>query len=270
MRRDLAGLGVLLTGASRGIGRCTAERLARAGCRLALTARSADDLEHVAQTVRALGAEVHTIRADLTAAADRERLVSEAVAKLGGLDVLVNNAGTCSFGEFATSSEDVLRTIMEINFFVPAELVRLCLPHLTRSARRPAVVNIASICGRRGIPSMSEHCASKFAVAGFTEAMRGELARFGIDAIMLVPGLVRTDDLDKHLLRNEGQIELNWSTAQPPERVARGVERALRNGWAETVVGWMALQVHRGQRILPWLIESIMQKKVRSFARKKL
>src|SRR5947209_17414188 len=143
MRRKLRGKAILLPGASRGIGRCVAERLAREGGRLALTARSAAELGELAQQLRASRVETHPIPADLTLPADRERLVDAAVEKLGGLDVLINNAGLCSFGEFATSSEEILRRIMEINFFAPAELIRLCLPHLARSRERPAVVNVA-------------------------------------------------------------------------------------------------------------------------------
>ena len=145
MRRDVRGRVVLVTGASRGIGRRLAERLARLGARLALTARSADDLATVSATCRALGADCETFPGDLTKPEDRERIVSETVARFGRLDVLVNCAGVCSFGEFGTSSEEIVRRVLEVNFFAPAELIRVAAPHLTRSfetARdgwRPAV-----------------------------------------------------------------------------------------------------------------------------------
>src|SRR5438034_11443072 len=98
---DVRGRVVLVTGASRGIGRRVAVRLARRRARLAITARSADDLATLAAEVRAAGAECETVPADLTDAADRERLVAAVAARFGGLDVLVNCAGGCSFGEFA-------------------------------------------------------------------------------------------------------------------------------------------------------------------------
>ena len=94
--------------------------------------------------------------------------------------MLVNCAGVCSFGEFSTSSEEIVRKVLEVNFFAPAEMIRVAAPYLTRSfenARdgwRPAIVNVASICGRWGIPSMSEHCASKHAFVGLTESLRAE------------------------------------------------------------------------------------------------
>jgi short-subunit dehydrogenase len=262
MSRSLRGKAILLTGGSRGIGRCVARVLAGYGCRLALAARSQDDLDKVVAELRSSGAEVFALAGDLTSSSDRERIVETAVQKLGGLDVLINNAGTCSFGEFSTSSEEVLRQIMAINFFTPAELIRLCLPHLANSRGRPVIVNIASICGRRGIPSFPEHCASKFALVGLTEALRAEFARFDVDVLLVVPGLARVDDFEKHLLRNEGRIYINWKRAQTPETVAFGIVRALRRNWKETVIGWLALQVHRLSRVWPSLVDGIMIRKV--------
>src|SRR5207248_4209196 len=119
--------------------------------------------------------------------------------------------------------------VLEVNFFAQAETIRLCQPLLARSARegpgdwRSAVVNVASICGRWGIPSMSEHCASKHALVGLTEALRGEFERFGIDVLLVLPGLVRSDVLNRHLLRNEGKIYLDFEGAQLPDGVAKDV-----------------------------------------------
>jgi short-subunit dehydrogenase len=188
------------------------------------------------------------------------------VEKLGGLDVLINNAGTCSFGEFISSSEQVLRLLMETNFFSPVELTRLCLPHLMKSVHRPAIVNIASICGRRGFPSFPEHSASKFALAGITEALRCEFARFDVDVLLVVPGLAKVRDFDKHLLRNEGRIHIDWQRVQSPEKVARGIVRALRWNWRETVIGWLAMQIHRLQRVWPSMMDGILIRKVRKFS----
>lgn len=266
MRRNLKGKAILLTGASRGIGRHLARILGDYGARLALTARSESSLKELETELRSKGVEAHAIPADITSPTDRERLVQTAVDSLGCLDVLINNAGTASFGEFSTSSEEVLRQIMEINFYAPVELIRLTLPHLAKSPNQPAVVNVASICGRRGIPSFPEHCASKFALVGLTEALRAEFVRFDVDTILMVPGTVQVSDRDKHLLRNEGKIFLNWEKAQSQERVARGIVKALRWNWRETVIGWTALQVHRLQRVFPWMMEMILARKVRKFA----
>jgi short-subunit dehydrogenase len=274
MRRDVRGRTVLVTGASRGIGKRVAERLAQLGARLAITARSGEDIAKLAGDLRANGAEVEAIPADLTDPADRERLVNATVARFGGLDVLLNCAGVCSFGEFSTSTEAVVRRVLEVNFFAPVEMIRLCQPHLTRSAElardgwKPAVLNLASICGRWGIPSMSEHCASKHAFVGLTEALRGEFERFGIDVLLVLPGLVRSDDLNRHLLRNEGKIHLNFEGAQPPDEVADSVVRSLLRNRTEAAVGFVSWWVWMTRRLFPRAVRFFIQRKVWRYARR--
>ena len=274
MRRSVRGRVVLVTGASRGIGRRIAERLAKQGAILALTARSADDLNKLAADLKARGAEAEAFPGDLTNPDDRERIVSGVVARFGRLDVLMNCAGVCSFGEFATSSEEIARKVLEVNFFAPVEMIRLAAPHLTRSfatARdgwRPAIVNVASICGRWGIPSMSEHCASKHAFVSMTEALRAEFVRFGIDVLLVLPGLVRSDDLQKHLLRNDGKIHLNFAGAQPSDEVADAVVRSLLTNRAEKAVGFASWWVWFGKRMFPRGVRFFMQRKVWKYARR--
>ncbi len=274
MRRDLTGRIVLVTGSSRGIGRRVAERLGRHGVRLAVTARSAGELASLAKRIREGGTEVECYPADLTDPAAREGLIRDVVARFGGLDVLVNCAGVASFGEFATSTEGILRRVMEVNFFVPAELIRLAQPHLLQSALkgppgwRPAVVNVASICGRCGIPSLSEHCGSKHALVGLTEALRSEFARFDIDVLLVLPGVVRSDDLNRHLLRNEGKIYLNFEGAQRPESVAAGVVRSLVRNRTEAAVGFVSWWVWFGKRFFPRVPRWVMHWKARRWARR--
>src|SRR5205823_5905781 len=136
--------------------------------------------------------EAIAIPADITREEDRNRLLQTAGARFGGLDVLINNAGVASFGHFADSSEEVLRQIMEVNFFAPVELMRKAIPIL-RQGRQPAFVNVSSMCGRRGLPAWPEYSASKYALCGMTEALRGEMARFDIDVLLVLPGLTRSD-----------------------------------------------------------------------------
>lgn len=274
MRRDVRGRVVLITGASRGIGRRVAERLAKLGARLALTARSADDLAKLAGELRASGADAEAFPADVTSPEDREQLLDRVVARFGALDVLINCAGVCSFGEFGTSTEAIARQVLEVNFFAAAELIRVAQPHLLRSSEtardgwRPAVVNVASICGRWGIPSLSEHCASKHALVGLTESLRGEFERYGIDVLLVLPGLVRSDDLNRHLLRNEGKIHLDFAGAQPPDEVAAAVVRSLLRNRTEAAVGFVSWWVWLGRRLFPRGVRFFMQRKVWKFARR--
>lgn len=274
MRRELRGRTVLITGASRGIGRRAAERLAKLGARLALTARSAEDLAKIVGACRALGAEAEAFAGDLTKPEDRERIVTGAVNRFGGLDVLINCAGVCSFGEFSTSTEEIVRKVMEVNYFAQAEMIRVAHPHLLRSSEqakngwRPAVVNVASICGRWGIPSLPEHCASKHAFVGLTESLRGEFERYGIDVCLVLPGLVRSDDLNRHLLRNDGKIYLDFEGAQPSDEVADDVVKSLVKNRGEATSGWVSYGVWLGRRLFPRAVRFFMQRKVWKYAKR--
>jgi short-subunit dehydrogenase len=258
--RDLAGRRVLLTGASSGIGRCLAEQLVEQGARVAAAARSQDILAELARSLAGRG-EVVPVAGDVTVESDRRRMIDTAAARLGGLDVLINNAGIASWAHFTDSSEEILRQIMEVNFFAPAELIRLAIPHLTEG-QQPAVVNVASMCGRRGMPAWSEYSASKFALCGLTEALRGELARFDIDVLLIVPGLTRSD-FSKHLLKSEGRMKIDFSRGMPPEQVAAAIVKSLRKNKTETVLGRDARWILRVHKFFPRLVDYLSARRVK-------
>jgi short-subunit dehydrogenase len=261
MKRDLKGRRVLLTGASSGIGRCLAEQLALAGARVVLVARSADKLDRLVESLTARGAKAVAVAADITSAPDRQRALDAARQNFDGLDVLINNAGVGSFGHFIDGTESILRQVMEVNFFAPAELIRLAIPILAQG-RQPAIVNVTSMCGRRGIPAWSEYSASKFALCGLSEALRAELVRFGIDVLVIVPSRTRSE-LDRHLLRNTGKMPMRFDKGMPPERVAAGIARALVKNYAETVLGGEAKWMLRLNRWLPGVVDRLIARRVR-------
>ena len=263
MARTLQGTRMLITGASSGIGRRLAEQAVHAGARVALVARSTERIEELARTLAGVpGADVLAITADVTVEADRSRMLAAAAERFDGLDVLVNNAGIASFGHFTSSSEEVLRQVMEVNFFAPAELIRQAIPLLTQG-RQPAIVNVSSMCGRRGVPAWPEYSASKFALCGLTEALRGEMARFGIDVLLIVPGLTSTS-LQANMLHNTGRMKIGFDKGQPPETVAAGILRSLCKNRTETVLGWEANWILRINRFLPRLLDRLMARRVRA------
>ncbi len=261
MARELRGRRVLITGATGGIGHCLAEQGALAGTRLALAGRSQEALDALAGKLRQTGAEAHAIQADVSIDADRKRLIETATQCLGGLDVLVNNAGIAAWGHFATSTEAVLRQIMEVNFFAPVELIRQALPILERG-HQPAVVNVASMCGRRGMPAWPEYSTSKFALCGISEALRGELVRYDIDLLLIVPGLTKTD-LQKKMLRSEGKAKIEYDKGMPPEQVAARILKTIRSGGFETVIGSDAKWMLRFNRFLPRLLDWLIGRRIK-------
>ncbi len=257
-RLDLRGARVLLTGASSGIGAALALRLAGEGARLVLASRGRERLEELAARIRERGGEATPVPADVADAAQRARLVGEAVAALGGLDVLINNAGVGAMGWFAEASAERLRRIFEVNFFAAVELTRLALPHLRRG-RQPMLVNVSSVVGRRGLPGGAEYAASKFALTGWSESIRPELAREGIHVLVVTPGTIATEFKDNLL---EKRFLLSWQTRRgmSADRCARQVVSAMRRRKNEVVITTGARLLLWLNRLSPRLVDFLMER----------
>ena len=216
---------VLITGASSGIGRALAIELARGKSQMVLVARRREALDRVVEDVVSAGGDAVSVPGDVTSKDIRVAALEAAEQRFGGLDVLVNNAGISAWGRFAEAGEDRLRRIMEVNFFALAEMTRQALPLVSRG-ERPLVINISSILGHRGIPYQVEYCASKFAVRGFSEALRPELKRLGIDLLVVSPGTTDSEFFE-HLLENSGEMPWGRQPGVSPDYVAKRVVRAI-------------------------------------------
>jgi short-subunit dehydrogenase len=261
MVRELTGKRAILTGASGGIGRATAEALVKAGVRVALASRNGSAIEELAQRLRQLGGEAIAIPCDVTKPEDRQRLVQTVVERFGGLDLLINNAGIGSWGHFATSTPEIMRQVMEVNFFGPVELTRLAMPHLMKG-NQPAVVNVTSMCGRKGMPAWPEYSASKFALVGMSEAWRGEFARFDVDVITIVPGMTDSG-FRNNWLRTDGKADLKFEEGMKSEDVAAGILDAIRHNRREVVLGREARRLLRFNRFFPRLTNWMIARRVR-------
>ncbi len=258
MKRDLKAKRVIVTGASSGIGRAVASAMARAGAKVALVSRSQEKLTALASELA--DCEVMALAADITVEADRRRVVDAVAARWGGLDLLVNIAGIAAWGHFQTSTEAVNRSILETNFFAPAELIRAAVPHLTKGVQ-PAIVNLTSMCGRRGMPAWPEYSASKFALAGLTEALRGEMARYGIDVIHVVPGLTKTG-LTQNMLRSEGRVKIPFENGMDPEYVAEQVIKAICRNKTEVILGGEAWKIIKLNKWSPRMLNRLIANRV--------
>ena len=257
-KRRLTDRRALVTGASSGIGRALALELARKGVDVVLLARREDRLADIAQQISQLGRRAVCIAGDVTDATVRERALAAARDQLGGLDILVNNAGVAAHGRFAEADPGRVRPIMEVNFFAPVEFMRESLP-LLREGVQPIIVNIGSILGRRGSPHKSEYSASKFAIHGFSEAVRPELARLGIEVLVVAAGPTETEHFDVLL---EGTAKLPWGNPprQAADDVARTIVRAIEHSRHEIVTGWRGRALLLLNRIAPRLVDRIMSR----------
>ncbi|CAN5324678.1 SDR family oxidoreductase [soil metagenome] len=257
MRRTLETKRIIVTGAGSGIGRALAAALVRAGAKVALASRNAGRLQ---QLQAELGSNALAVPTDITNPDDRVRLIKTVADTWGGLDVLANVAGIAAWGHFATSTEAINRAILETNFFAPVELIRLAVPHLTKGVQ-PLVVNLTSMTGRRGMPAWPEYSASKAALVGLSEALRGELCRFGIDILTVVPGLTKTD-LQTNMLRNEGRVEIPYDTGMDADAVAASILTAIRRDKTEVVLGSDAKKILALNKWAPRLLNRLIARRV--------
>jgi short-subunit dehydrogenase len=220
----------VVTGASSGIGEATARRLDRDGFRLLLVARRKDRLERLAGSL----ADAAVLAVDLTDDDAPARVASRVEDEWGRLDLLVNNAGTASraaFGDEQGGYGNVRRT-MALNFDAVVRLTEALLPILRRSAPS-AIVNISSIAGRVGLPRSGAYNASKFALTGWTEALRFEEARHGVHVGLVLPGFIATEGFPQDALLSRATTRWMVST---PEKVADTIVRVGRRRKAERSV----------------------------------
>jgi NAD(P)-dependent dehydrogenase (short-subunit alcohol dehydrogenase family) len=217
---------VLITGASSGIGRAAAVRLAGLGARTILAARTARALDEVCAAITAKGGQAVAVPTDVSDAAQCQRAVTVAVERFGGLDILINSAGLSLRGYFEGTALDVLERVMRVNFFGTLYATHCALPHI--KASRGSLVAISSLTGKRGIPSYALYGASKSAIQGLYESLRLELAPDGVHVGVLAPAYVDTP-LREHVLGPDGQP---WPNPPPPPfriwPVQKCVDRLIR------------------------------------------
>jgi short-subunit dehydrogenase len=268
-RRSIAGSRMLITGASQGIGRALALEAVAQGAKVLAAARNTELLQDLAAACPSRGMSAAnpgggclvTVAADVTSPDDRQKMVQAAQDAFGGLDILVNNAGIGATGHFADVSFEHLRKIFEVNFFGLTETTRAFLPML-KKGNKPAVVNISSIAGKRGIPARSHYSSSKFAVQGFSEAIRAELAKDGIDVLVISPGLTQTN-FSKNMLEQKAKLQLDHMRGMSSEDVARATLKAIARGKNELTLSFKGKLLVLVARLFPWLVDLVTKKKVR-------
>ncbi len=260
-RRTFEGARVLVTGASQGIGRSLALAAARRGAKVLATARNDALLADLAEDAKSEGFPIKTLKADVISPADRLAMIGAMTERFGGLDILINNAGIGATGHFAEANEDRLRSIFEVNFFGLAEITRLAVPVLKQGIN-PAVVNISSVVGRRAIPGRSEYSASKFAVQGLSEALRGELAKDGIDVLLINPGLTQTN-FSENMLERKSLLKVDHMRGMTADQVAEATIHAVERGKNEVTFTFKARMLILVNRFFPRLVDWIVIRKVK-------
>jgi len=247
-----------VTGGAGGIGGAIADELLARGAAVLLVDRDEAALQRAVERLSHYGERVGTLTADLTRSDDRHRLCAAATAWRGGINVLINNAGVNHFRMFADQPPEQIDLAIAINLLAPMHLCRELLPHLQRQPES-CILNTGSVFGAIGYPGYAVYSATKFAVRGFTEALRRELADTSVSVRYVAPRATRTSINTSAVERMNDELGV---AMDPPEVVATAVCNMLAGSRVEAVIGWPEKFFARVNGILPRLVDGALRKQL--------
>jgi 3-oxoacyl-[acyl-carrier protein] reductase len=249
---NIQGKTALVTGASRGIGRSIALEFAKQGVKcLLLVARNYEQLIEVAAEVEAFGTEVVLLPLDLSQPVEVNIAIAKAWRDHGPIQVLVNCAGVAHQAPFLQSRLINVQEEIATNLIGMYTITRLVARRMV-TQQEGTIVNVSSLMGRLAAPTMATYSATKFAILGFTQALRGELAADQIRVVALLPSLTDTDMARSlHLFK--------WVIPMTPQQVAKKLVTGLERGSNEILVGWQSYLAIWCDRLIPPLMETILR-----------
>lgn len=246
---------IVITGASSGIGEASARALGQAGAKVVLAARRLDKLEAVAKEIQAAGAEALPVVADLSQLSDIQNVVNQTLSKFGRVDVLFNNAG---FGRLDwLENLDPVKDIeaqYAVNVLGVVQMTRQVLPIMIKQ-KAGHIINMASVAGWVGTPTYTIYASCKFAVRGFSEALRREVAPWGIRVSVLYPGGVATEfGAQAGIQRKTKTTTPKWMVLTP-EEVGRAVVGLIQRPRATVILPWPFRFTVWLNQAFPWLVD---------------
>jgi short-subunit dehydrogenase len=251
-------INAVITGATGGIGAAVAKRLLAGGGKAVLTGRDSRALRDLVLETDPLRNSTLAVAADLTSAADRARLCDAAKTWQGGVNTLINIAGVAGFGMFAGENPDDFDRTFEVNALAPLHLTHALLPHLL-SQPRAHIVNVGSVFGTIAYPGHAVYSATKFALRGFSEALRRELDGTNVVVHYLAPRSTRTSFNSSAV---EALNERFGIAMDPPERVAATLLDMIEHHRPEAVIGWPEKLFARLNALVPRLVDRALAKQV--------
>ncbi len=260
---------VLVTGAGSGIGRETALAFARAGARLILVDVSAKGAAKTQAMVEELGGVASRHSADVTSADAMRKLAARVHRELGVVDVLVNNAGIGAAGRFLDTSLETWQKVMDVNLMGVVHGCHAFLPAMVERGEGGHVVNLSSMAGYFAAPDMPVYAASKFAVLGFSEALRGDMAEHGIGVTTICPGVINTGIIAATIMEGDmsdvgvrGKVQdLYTRRNYTPAQVAAAIVDAVRKNQAVRPVSPESWAVYYAKRLAPGLVARLARTK---------
>jgi dehydrogenase/reductase SDR family member 7B len=192
---------VIITGGSSGIGKALAERFGASGSKILITGRHKEDLDNTINELRAKNIIIHAFQGDVSIEENNITMAQEALRLYGTIDILINNAGISMRALFSEVDMDVVRKVMDTNFFGALYATKYCLPEITKN--KGSIVGISSIAGFLGLPGRTGYSSSKFALNGFLSVLRTELLETGVHVLTACPGFTASN-IRKHALTKNG------------------------------------------------------------------
>lgn len=225
MSRDISGKVALVTGASSGIGEAAAHMLAAAGATVVVVARRAERLAALVEAIAADGGKAIAISGDVSQEAEAFRIVEDAIAQCGQLDILVNSAGIIDAGGLESLGLDQWRRVIDINLMGTIYSCKAALPQM-KAQGSGDIINISSTAGRRAAGLMGAYSTSKFGLTGFTEGLRQEMGSYGVRVAIVEPGATRTevaDGISNPAMREAMRTHVSREGVMQPADIAEAI-----------------------------------------------
>lgn len=264
-RYTMNGKVVLITGSSRGLGLVLAREFAKRGAKVAICARSEDELRRAEADLKKRGASVLAVKCDVTVESEVEELIQRTRDHFGRIDVLVNNAGLIQVGPIEVMKAEDFEQAMQLHFWTPLNTMLRVLPEMRRR-KEGRIVNISSVGGKISVPHMVPYSASKFALVGLSKGLYAELQKDGIAVTTVCPGLMRTGSPRNADFKSQHRAEYAWFsisdslpfTSIAAERAARQIVDACERGQAELVISIQAKAAVLFDALFPQLNAALM------------
>lgn len=254
---------VIITGASSGIGKALAEEYLSRAARVSLAARNMEALEAIKLKHPDKTGNILLTRVDVKVEKDCQNLVAQTIATFGTIDILINNAGISMRALFEDVELNVIRELMDVNFWGTVYCTKFALPYLLQS--QGSVVGVSSVAGFKGLPGRTAYAASKFAMEGFLETLRIENLKKSLHVLVVCPGYtasnIRNIALDKNG-KPQGESPLEEAKLMPAEEVARRIADAVQHKKRKVVMGMQGKLVYFLNKIFPAWLDVIVYREV--------
>jgi short-subunit dehydrogenase len=250
----------VVTGASSGIGRAAARRLAESGWAVVVAARRVDPLETVAEECIAAGGDALAVPTDVADEGAVHELCRRALERFGHVDAWINNAGVYLIGDFEHTPSDAFRRVFDVNLFGVVHGCRAVLPHF-RQRGRGTIVNVASVNSYLGVRYSSAYASSKWAVRGLSDALRQDLRGTGIRVCVVSPSAIDTP-LFQHAANYAGRKLKVPNPTYEPESVAEAILEAAETGKRERIVGAAGKVFSQQRKLVPALVDAMFARQL--------